>query len=114
MYLPPNWTVHTHPEGQQYFYRDSKLRIVTEAYLYRKETMEKISHWSKIIEDLLIQRNLVISDNVELFIQFDDDTNSCAYYLIDHSSRTQFWIDPMSTDVLNLPQVESSSHLSEC
>jgi hypothetical protein len=111
MYLPEHWSAYTHPEGQQYFYRDSKLRIVTEAYLYRSETMERISLWSKMIEDLLFQRNLVISNEIELFIQLDDDTDSCAYYLIDHSSRTGFWIDALPTDVLGLPPVMSKSHL---
>jgi len=111
MYLPPDWSAHTHPEGQQYFYRNSKLRVVTEAHMYRTETMERISYWSKMIEDLLFQMNLVISDEVELFIQLDDDVESCAYYLIDHSSRTEFWIDALPTDVLNLPPVVSNSHL---
>lgn len=81
--------------------------------MYRSETMERISYWSKMIEDLLFQRDLPISDEVELFLQLDNEANSCAYYLIDHSSRTQFWIDELPTDVLNLPPVVSNSHLSK-
>ena len=66
-----------------------------------------------MIEDLLFERNIVISDDVELFLQLSDDIDSCAYYLIDHSARTEFWIETLPTDVLGLSPVVSNSHLSK-
>jgi hypothetical protein len=111
LYLPSGWFSHIHPEGQVYFCRDSQPRIITEAYLYNNETMEKIEYAVKWMEDLISQRNVTLSDNVELFLHIDESSDAISYYFIDHLSRTQFWLDQMPTQVLNLPPVVSNSHL---
>jgi len=108
-YLPPQWSAYTHPEGQLYFFRHAALRIVTEAYIYHPDIMAKVGDWSKIIEDLIAQKHIVLSDNVELFLQIED--NDCAYYFVDHATRTEFWLEELNTDDLNIPAVVSPSHL---
>lgn len=50
--------------------------------------MAKVSIWITTIKELVVQRNIVLSDSVELFLQIDDD--NCAYYFVDHVTRTEF------------------------
>lgn len=108
-YLPPQWSAYTHPEGQLYFYRNSVPRIVTEAYIYHPDIMAKVGGWSRTIEELIAQKHIVLSDNIELFLQIDD--NDCAYYFVDHATRTEFWLDALNTDDLGISAVASPSHL---
>jgi hypothetical protein len=107
--------LYTHPEGKPYFYLDSRLRIVTEAYLYRPEVMEKITYWSEGMQEVLAHRGITIGGDVELLLQLDDeDPDSCAYYFVDHATRSVFWLHEVSTQDLNLYPVTSKSHLSTC
>ncbi|KII84242.1 hypothetical protein PLICRDRAFT_46093 [Plicaturopsis crispa FD-325 SS-3] len=110
-YLPPHWTAHTHPEGQLYFYRASSPRIVTEAYLYRPEIMDRVSTCTLRIEKMLLERQKTMSDNMEIFLELDVDASSCGYYMIDHNARTEFWLDSLTTEELYLPPAVSKSHL---
>lgn len=111
MYLPPGWTAYTHPEGQLYFHRNIELRVVTEAYLYRSEIMDKISSWTSKVEEALQIKGIKPSSTVELFLEPREDMESCGYYLVDHSTRSEFWIDQVSTELLGLAPVVSMSHL---
>ncbi|KAJ7662459.1 hypothetical protein B0H17DRAFT_1020131 [Mycena rosella] len=108
-YLPPLWSAHVHPEGQLYFYRDGSLRVVTEAYLYRTETVENVCLWIDRIQEILCSTNTAVSRDIELFIKLEDD--DCAYYFIDHANRTQFWLETSGTEELGLPPVISISQL---
>ena len=102
------------PFHRLYFYRDSALRVVTSAYLYRPDMMEKIAFWVKRLEDRCHNEGLSLSNEVELFLQLDEtEPDNCAYYFIDHKTRTQFWINNRDTDVLNSPATTSISSLSE-
>lgn len=112
MYLPRGWTAYTHPEGQLYFYRNIELRVVTEAYLYRPEVMAKIASWTTMVQEALNIKGIKFTGAIELFLEPREDMESCGYYLVDHSTRSEFWIDQVSTELLGLPQVVSMSHLS--
>lgn len=68
-------------------------------------------YWAKTIEALLEEKNIPLSNTIELFILIEDA--DCAYYLIDHSSRSQFWLEPLRTDELGIPDADSPSHLSK-
>ncbi|KAK1225099.1 hypothetical protein PQX77_011968 [Marasmius sp. AFHP31] len=108
-YLPPCWSSYVHPEGQLYFARDSPLRIVTEADLYEPQTLAQVLHWSKHIEMLVEEKEMPLSEHIELFILIEDD--GCSYYFIDHLTRTQFWLEEYETSELGIPEVASASHL---
>jgi hypothetical protein len=112
MYLPPNWAAFTHPEGQTYFYRSAGLRVVTEAFIYRPEIMDKISSWADRVEDALKIKGITPPATTELFLEPYEGLESCGYYLVDHATRSEFWIDQVSTEVLDLGRVVSISHLS--
>ncbi|KAF7325836.1 hypothetical protein MKEN_00434300 [Mycena kentingensis (nom. inval.)] len=109
-YLPPQWTEHTHPEGQLYFARAGSPRVVTEAYLYDKRTLESVLCWVKQIEDRASAADFALSDSLELFVKLEED--DCAYYFVDHATRAQFWMDDVDTEELGLPDVVSISHLN--
>ncbi|KAJ7713702.1 hypothetical protein B0H16DRAFT_1667299 [Mycena metata] len=111
-YLPPNWSAHVHPEGQIYFSRRGSPSVVTEAYLYQPETLDKVTHWIKKIEDIAAGKNFPISEHLELFIKIEGE--GCAYYFVDHNTRAQSWMDDIDTDALGLPPVVSVSQLNLC
>ncbi|KAF4583377.1 WW domain-containing protein [Pleurotus pulmonarius] len=108
-YLPEGWASYVHPEGQLYFCRHSTPVIVTEAYLYNSENMQKVFFWLKCIEALCEERQIVVHPGIELFIQLEE--SGCAYYFVDHLSKTEFWLDQFDTDEMGLPQVASEEHL---
>ncbi|KAJ7862478.1 hypothetical protein B0H14DRAFT_2505724 [Mycena olivaceomarginata] len=109
-YLPLHWSAHIHPEGQLYFYREGSFRVVTEAYLYRTETLDQVTRWIKKIEDLMADKNFPVSGQLELFIKIEDE--DCAYYFVDHATREESWLDDIDTDSLGLPPVVSLSQLN--
>ncbi|KAJ7741399.1 hypothetical protein DFH07DRAFT_56083 [Mycena maculata] len=109
-YLPLHWSAHIHPEGQPYFCRDGAPRVVTEAYLYRPETLDKVTRWIEKIEQIVTEKSFPISEQVELFIKIEDE--DCAYYFVDHATRAQSWLEEIDTYDLGLPPVVSLSQLS--
>ncbi|KAJ7635401.1 hypothetical protein FB45DRAFT_484525 [Roridomyces roridus] len=108
-YLPRFWTSQVHPEGQPYFAWAGPLRVVTEAHLYRPETLHEIHAWIDYFQDTLFALGRKTSEEIELFLRLED--GGCAYYFVDHSTRTQFWLESFSTDDLGLPAVVSISQL---
>ncbi|KAJ7120005.1 hypothetical protein C8R46DRAFT_127852 [Mycena filopes] len=110
-YLPSLWTAQVHPEGQLYFSREGpQLRVVTDEYMYSARTAETVCHWAEVIEGLLSSAGVVVAPNVELFLQLEGE-EGCAYYLVDHATYTQFWLEKSSTELLGLREVISTSHL---
>ncbi|KAJ6496129.1 hypothetical protein C8R45DRAFT_985081 [Mycena sanguinolenta] len=108
-YIGPLWSAHVHPEGQLYFFREGPLRVVTEAYLYNSETFDTACRWIERIECLLSDVKVAISQDIELFVQLEDQ--NCAYYFVDHTTCAQFWLEDSDTDKLGLPTVASTSQL---
>jgi hypothetical protein len=80
--------------------------------MHRPSIAEKVQFAAKIMEDVLSQQKTVLPKDPELFVQVNETSGSFSYYFIDHSARTQFWIDPIPTESLDLPPAESFSHLS--
>ncbi|KAJ7797588.1 hypothetical protein B0H14DRAFT_3547673, partial [Mycena olivaceomarginata] len=109
-YLPPHWSAHIHPEGHLYFCREGSFRVVTEAYLYRPQTFDKVTRWIKEIEDLMADKEFPVSDQLELFIKIEDE--DCAYYLVDHATQAESWLETIDMDNLGLPPVLSISQLN--
>ncbi|KAH7922766.1 hypothetical protein BV22DRAFT_1069923 [Leucogyrophana mollusca] len=110
--LDPTWSVHIHPEGQRYFCREgSGIRVVTEANMYDAEVTRQISFWLKYVEESLSHNQLAIPETAELFLELGDSPNTCGYHFVDHAAKTQFWLEPLSTEPLNMAPVVSEMHL---
>lgn len=63
-----------------------------------------------ILEKPLPQRS-------EIFIQLENDdidleSCKCNYYIVDHDTRTEFWLHPTDSYALGLGRVTSEFHLS--
>ncbi|KAF7368756.1 hypothetical protein MVEN_00200700 [Mycena venus] len=77
-YLPPLWSSYIHPEGSIYFAREGRIRVVTDAYLYDPDILERTRHWIDHIERRLSTSNILIQPGIELFVKpMGED---CAYW----------------------------------
>jgi hypothetical protein len=112
MYLPLNWDVLVHPEGQRYFYRKGEISgfdIVTEANIYCAQILEKVVAWIEIITGRISKEEAVAPDQYELFLQLDGE--DCGYYFVNKCLHRLFWLSSVNTEELGLPKVASNSHL---
>ncbi|TFY63082.1 hypothetical protein EVJ58_g3464 [Rhodofomes roseus] len=110
-YLPPGWSAYTHPEGQRYFARESKPRIITEANLHSLATQDLVAGYIEAFEQQCIEQKMLVPDDAELFLEPDVASTSCGYYLVDCSSRVVFWLEEVASDMLDLPATVTDSHL---
>ncbi|OCH87220.1 hypothetical protein OBBRIDRAFT_796399 [Obba rivulosa] len=110
-YLPAGWSPHIQPEGQRYFACDSALHVVTEANLYLPEIQDRIEYWTREVNTRLAERKIGLPESAELFLELDEYSDSCFYYLVDHAFRVIFWLEPTTTTMLYLMPSVSLSHL---
>lgn len=103
-----------HPEGQPYFFRDSELRVVTEASINRSEVWDKLLEWINGIEGALRCKGISPTESMELFLQPHEDWTCCGYYLANHATRSLFWLDQVSSELISYDGNTSFSHLSSC
>jgi len=53
-----------------------------------------------------------LSENVELFLQPEEsDDDACGYYFVDHASRTDFWLEDVSSEDVGIPASTSPAQL---
>ena len=108
--LPPLWSVYVHPEGATYFHCNGTLRVVTYSDLYSPGVYDRICVWTEEVKCQAKLKGIIIEDQMELFIQLDDD--DCNYYFVDTKSQSVFWIEEYEPLELGLGPVVSPSHLS--
>lgn len=101
-----------HPEGQPYYYRDTGLKIVTEASINRSEVWDKLSEWISGIEGALQCKGISPAESMELFLQPHENWETCGYYLANHATRSLFWLDQVSSELIGYDGNTSFSHLS--
>jgi predicted regulator of Ras-like GTPase activity (Roadblock/LC7/MglB family) len=109
--LPPQWFTYIHPEGKEYFYRNSGLRVVTEARMYDRKTADKVCAWATEVEKRAENQEFTFHNNTELFLEIDG--NDCSYYIVDRTTAAIFWLTEYTTTELGLKPVVSDSHLSK-
>jgi hypothetical protein len=106
------WVPHSHPEGQLYFQRRfPNFGVVTEANVYREETENRLHGWLKFIDDLISQQEVTMPRLSELFIELDESEPTCSYYFVNHDTRRLFWLEQISTEMLDMGMVVSNSHI---
>ena len=110
-YLPPGWRSYVHPEGALYFHRNSQLNVVTGEDLSSVAASNHIYYWSEEVIKTFGEIGVPLSDSYELYLEFDEDTLSCGYYIVDHSKRCIFWLEPLSTDDVGMNPAFSLEHL---
>jgi hypothetical protein len=112
-YLPKDWHSFVHPEGQVYFYHAAEPRVVTDAWISCSSKLSLIMSAMDEFQQLLKEKNAHLEPSMELALEIGSDGASVYYYIVDHATCRQFWLDPLSTDELGLAGVVSPSHLSE-
>ncbi|KAG1753634.1 uncharacterized protein EDB91DRAFT_1285986 [Suillus paluster] len=111
-----NWLSFTHPEGQLYFHMQrGHFSVVTEENVLNTETDNLVSAYLALIDKRVLEYGIVLPQACELFVElrFDEppQTSTCAYYFVDHHSRSLFWLEPTSSELLDMGMLVSDSHL---
>ena len=57
------------------------------------------------------RENVQLTATMDLFLEIDQDTETCSYWFADHAHRTVFWLHPVDTDIVGLPDSHSEGHL---
>lgn len=113
-YLPEGWTQHWNPEGTCFYVKDlESLHVVTDIALQNPNFSEKLLTLIENIQLAIKTLGIILPKDIELYINLNDDNCGCSYYLIDHSSRTEFWLEEVDSYSLGIPQVASIEHLSK-
>jgi hypothetical protein len=73
--------------------------------------MDKISSWASSAEDAIKMKGITPTATMELFLEPDEGLESCGYYFVDHSTRTEFWHEEVSTESIDLGHVVSTPHI---
>lgn len=107
------WTRFVHPEGQSYFVLNNEAGFLalTEADINDIQTEERILDCLEGANHELQCHNIKLPSRCELFLELGKDQLSCSYYFVDHLGRRLFWLEDISTELLEIPSVMSSSHL---
>ncbi|EPQ52246.1 hypothetical protein GLOTRDRAFT_80492 [Gloeophyllum trabeum ATCC 11539] len=108
-YLPIGWLSYVNPEGQTYYASTVPFRVVTEERLNIPEVRDKICKWAMYFGELMKEREIQTVDSVELYLELSHE--GCSYYLVDHRTRTEFWLEELSTEALDLPAADCPAHL---
>ncbi|TDL18681.1 hypothetical protein BD410DRAFT_491692 [Rickenella mellea] len=96
--LPPDWSSHIQSKGQLYFYNRT-TRIVTEANVHDVSTLERICRWSLVLYHMVRIEQFNLPPRFEIFLELEEgDCDACNYYLVDHDSQTEFWLQDVNSD----------------
>lgn len=89
--------------------------VVTEENVLNIETDNLVSSYLAEIENRIIECDIILPQTCELFVElrFDElpQMSTCAYYFVDHHSRCLFWLEPTSSELLDMGMIVSDSHL---
>ncbi|KAI0327219.1 hypothetical protein GY45DRAFT_1327922 [Cubamyces sp. BRFM 1775] len=109
-YLPLGWSPYVQPEGQVYFAFEGNLKFVTDAYLYTRESQDRVVRFTKTARKAIEALQVTIPATAEIYLLPYDDED-CGYYIVDHATHTVSWLEAVDLDQLGIPDVVSDSHL---
>ncbi|KAG7091400.1 hypothetical protein E1B28_010437 [Marasmius oreades] len=103
--LPPGWKEFIHHEGARYFLYESK-RIYTDADIYNPSVQQHARRLINEFDKYTRIRNIVLTPNMnvvfDMFYDSEDGTCPCRYYIVDHTTRSVFWLDKFDADQLQV------------
>lgn len=111
-YQSRGWNVSIHPEGKRYSYHTTKdgISVVTEARVSDPGVAEQLESGLAKLRALAAEENVDLLATTDLFLEIDQDTETCSYWFADHANRTVFWLHPVDTDAVGLPDSHSKRH----
>lgn len=66
-----------------------------------------IAHFLKMVDAL----QTPLPESSELYIRAELEDERCSYYIVDHDSQTEFWLQQAESDDLGFYRVASETHL---
>jgi len=92
-----------------------RFYVVTEENVSNSVTDDLVSDWLALIEKRILECGVELPQACELFVELRSDelphVSTCAYYFVDHHSRCLFWLEPTSSELLDMGMLISDSHL---
>ncbi|KAG1745330.1 hypothetical protein EDB19DRAFT_1826874 [Suillus lakei] len=98
--MPTKWKSHSHPEGQ-----------LKPMFIGKRTEAPGGTGWLKFIDDTILQQQIIVPPSSELFIELDESPFSCAYYFVNHDTRRIFWLEEISSELLDMGTIVSTSIL---
>ena len=114
-YQSKGWTRSIHSEGKRYAHNrtETGLSVVTEAKVSDSVVTERLNHCIGSIRALASEKDIPLPETSDLFLEINDDANTCNYWFADHAHRTVFWLHPVDPTAVGLPHAFSKSHFRE-
>jgi hypothetical protein len=100
--------------GQKYYYFPLR-RVITDSNIKEPQIFNLLRQALARLDSRLNQQNLILPDTTEVTFEVDSEARppTVKYYFVDHVQKTEFWLEQLSTDKLNIPPVTSVTHLRE-
>lgn len=112
--MPPLWIEHVNPEGSRYFVNNSgTFAIVTDTPIRSQELWLKLFQGIQSVHALIENAKLCLQPTSELYIRVCGNNSVYDYYFVDHETQTEFWLEDVNAEALDLPEYTSNDHLSE-
>ncbi|KZT02690.1 uncharacterized protein LAESUDRAFT_815120 [Laetiporus sulphureus 93-53] len=110
--IPQGWTQHIHPEGARYYVNSSEfVPIVTDASIVKPEIFQQLFASIENVRILAGNCGFTLPATCELYLHVEEGRQGCRYYLVDHDTQTEFWLQEVQSESLNLPDATSIEHL---
>jgi hypothetical protein len=105
--------VSVHTEGKRYAHNNMRdgISVVTEAHVTDPRVAEQLEGCLAIIRALAAKQDIHFPETTELFLEIDQNPRKCTYWFADHAHRTIFWLHPVDTKTVGLPDSYSKLHL---
>ncbi|KAF8474416.1 hypothetical protein DFH94DRAFT_129161 [Russula ochroleuca] len=112
-YRSQGWTVSVHPEGKRYAHKitEDRISVITEAHVTDPGITELLEGSLAMIRVLAAKEDVHLSETTDLFVEVDEDSRSCSYWFADHAHRTIFWLRPVDTNTVGLPDSYSKRRI---
>ena len=108
--------MHTNPEGAPFYVHDTSS-IVTDVPLHLPELCQRVDWSVKSIQNLVETLGVTLPLNYEIYVGIDCEVVSeelhCYYYMVDHDTQTEFWLNENELSDLGFSRVVSEMHLSK-
>lgn len=114
-YRSQGWTGSIHPEGKCYSYNTAEdgISVVTEADVTDPAVAEQLERCLAMLRAIAAREHIQLPGTADLFLEIDQDSETCSYWFADHAHRTVFWLHTVDTDTVGLPDAHSVNHLRE-
>jgi len=112
-YLSEGWALSIHPEGKRYAYKTAQgsLSVVTEAHVSDPRVAEQVESCIATLKSIAAREHVLLPATTDLYLEIDQDTETCSYFFADHAHRNVFWLHSVDTEIVGLPDSYSKRHL---